>query len=106
MKNLLTAEPHVTIVDINAVKSSENSVGMHQDDIKDGLEFDFLVLASDGLWDVMSSNEAVAYVKARRNNQESWQAVATALTHEALLRGSLDNVGVCVINLKERTFEE
>ena len=81
-----------------------------------GLSFEFLVVATDGLWDAMSSDEVVAYVKARRQMSSntpsnapspsptppppmSWQGVATALTHEALLRLSSDNVGVCVVDL-------
>jgi serine/threonine protein phosphatase PrpC/serine/threonine protein kinase len=106
MKNLLTAEPHVTILELSAANSVVSSgIGISETVLNRGLLFEFLVVASDGLWDVMSSDEAVAYVKSRRQHQETWQAVATALTHEALLRGSLDNIGVCVIDLKERKFE-
>jgi len=90
----------------------------------EALSYEFLVVATDGLWDVMSSDEAVAYVKARRRmrvevgrtheeeefssppSQMSWQEVAAALTHEALLRGSLDNIGVCVIDLERRFFAD
>ena len=107
IKKLLNAEPHVTILDMNAIKTSEyHGIGIRDEELKEGLLFDFLVLASDGLWDVMSNDEAVEYVKARRKNQESWQAIATALTHEALLRGSLDNIGVCVVNLIDRRLDE
>ncbi|CAM9402723.1 unnamed protein product [Ectocarpus sp. 8 AP-2014] len=54
----------------------------------------FLVLASDGLWDVVSSQEVVDMVK------ETFQVAATALTHEAYVRGSTDNIGVCVVDLR------
>lgn len=68
----------------------------------------FIVLASDGLWDVISNQEAVDIVeqviqKFDTNNDISWeeggsfQAAAELLTQEAYLRGSSDNIGVCVV---------
>lgn len=111
----------------------------------------FLVLASDGLWDVVSSQEAIEMVKevilgASQSAGEKWatvkspaaaggggagvfwaggdrdedvargkvargyggsygagqafQVAATALTHEAYVRGSTDNIGVCVVDLR------
>ena len=67
---------------------------------------EFWVLATDGpgLWDVVSSDDAVRFVRARldRRSDHSFQAAATALTHEALVRQSTDNVGVCVVDLQGR----
>ena len=97
----------------------------------------FLVVASDGLWDVVSSQEAVDMVKeviagasyltgekgaagsavpgvghqerppgrvARTYGLyapgQAFQVAATALTHEAYVRGSTDNIGVCVVDLR------
>lgn len=115
----------------------------------------FLVLASDGLWDVVSSQEAVDMVKevilgagssspsyyasnGERDGAatiataaaapaghaagsggprgrgkgsvprgygsyvagQTFQVAATALTHEAYVRGSADNIGVCVVDLR------
>lgn len=75
----------------------------------------FLILASDGLWDTVSNQEAVDMVESvmverfPKNNSDSsssnnhWydtaalQEAAEALTHEAYVRGSTDNIGVCII---------
>jgi serine/threonine protein phosphatase PrpC len=90
LKPFLTAEPHIATV-----------LSIHGTD-DDAPSFQFLIVATDGLWDVIGSDEAVAYVQVRRSNGEDWQSIALALTHEALLRGSLDNIGVCVIDLQNR----
>ena len=68
----------------------------------------FIVLASDGLWDVMSNEEAVEMVvqvmqKFDPHHGISWenggafQGAAQMLTQEAYVRGSTDNIGVCVV---------
>mmetsp|Transcript_4744 Transcript_4744/g.8229 ORF Transcript_4744/g.8229 Transcript_4744/m.8229 type:complete len:724 (-) Transcript_4744:1111-3282(-) len=71
-------------------------------------EDDFLLLASDGLWDVMSNQEAIAL--ALRCMQRAWErggsrkaavrVAATVLTRAAIDRGSKDNVTVVIIDLK------
>jgi serine/threonine protein phosphatase PrpC/serine/threonine protein kinase len=74
-----------------------------------GLERCFMVLASDGLWDVMSNQEVVDMVDEvltvyeDRKDGPSWeeggafQEAAERLTQEAYMRGSTDNIGVCVV---------
>jgi serine/threonine protein phosphatase PrpC len=69
----------------------------------------FLILASDGLWDTVSNQEAIDMVETvvaesiLDNNSRSWQETnalqkaAEALTHEAYIRGSTDNIGVCIV---------
>ncbi|KAF7830382.1 putative protein phosphatase 2C 59 [Senna tora] len=53
---------------------------------------EFLILASDGLWDVVSNEEAVGMVKPIENAEEA----AKRLTQEAYQRGSADNI-TCVV---------
>ncbi|KAF7110550.1 hypothetical protein CFC21_110639 [Triticum aestivum] len=53
---------------------------------------EFLILASDGLWDVVSNEEAVAMVKPIVDSQEA----AKKLLVEATRRGSADNI-TCVV---------
>jgi len=71
----------------------------------------FLILASDGLWDAMENKEAVDLVVdtiekqiengSRNSTHTVLQRASEALVHEAYVRGSSDNIGVCVISLSE-----
>jgi serine/threonine protein phosphatase PrpC len=79
----------------------------------------FMVLASDGLFDVMSNDEVVRFVCASivdimKDSPTSdagahehvlpfnaFHIAAEQLAQEAYLRGSSDNIGVCIINLFE-----
>ncbi|CAM6019925.1 unnamed protein product [Sphagnum balticum] len=63
---------------------------IQEDTIKEGV--DFLVLASDGLWDVVTNQDAVSMVATIPDAEEA----ATKLTGEAFRRGSADNI-TCVI---------
>ena len=60
----------------------------------------FIILASDGLWDVMSNQEAVdlawQVIKGNKSGT-AFQEAAEVLTQEAYVRGSSDNIGVCVV---------
>jgi serine/threonine protein phosphatase PrpC len=71
--------------------------------------YQFAILASDGLWDVISNADAVAVVCEFLSLQlgagtsvEAYQNVATLLAQEAYIRGSTDNIGVCVVDLTQR----
>lgn len=68
----------------------------------------FIVLASDGLWDMVSNQEAIDMVAQTVASYESnstnhpggaFQEASKLLTLEAYVRGSTDNIGVCVISL-------
>lgn len=56
----------------------------------------FLILASDGLWDIFSNEEAVNFIKQKLGEQYFG---AKSLTLQAYYKGSLDNITVVVINL-------
>lgn len=72
---------------------------------------EFIVLATDGLWDVMSSQEVVTYIHAildthndplkpdyrRKALQEN---MANLLVAEALKRGTMDNVTIVILWLR------
>ncbi|XP_076952562.1 putative protein phosphatase 2C 8 [Bidens hawaiensis] len=76
---------------------------------------EFMILASDGLWDVISNDLACHVVRkcidgristCRRrsqqlnDNQYRMTNAATVLTELAMARGSKDNISVIVVNLK------
>ncbi|XP_046401634.1 protein phosphatase 1L [Ischnura elegans] len=58
----------------------------------------FVLLASDGLWDAFSSEEAVAFLAQRLDEPGHG---AASLAAAALRRGSLDNVTVLVVDLRK-----
>ncbi len=63
---------------------------IQEDTIEEGV--DFLILASDGLWDVVSNQEAVSIIESITDAEEA----ANRLTDEAYRRGSCDNI-TCII---------
>ena len=71
-------------------------------DLADGDEC--LILASDGLWDVVSNEAACEVARACfRRGREKWCAEAAALlTKLALARRSADNVSVVVVDLRRK----
>ncbi|KAG5668304.1 hypothetical protein PVAND_016250 [Polypedilum vanderplanki] len=62
----------------------------------------FLILASDGLWDTFSNEEAVAFIKSRLHEPHFG---AKSLTLESYARGSVDNITVIVVVFKNGKFE-
>lgn len=55
----------------------------------------FMILASDGLWDVFSNQEAVDFIKDRLHEPLFG---AKSLVLQAYYRGSLENISVLVVN--------
>ena len=71
------------------------------------LESEFAILASDGLWDTHSNEEAVAFIKSRlgkdtnkNSRKEEIKNAAKGLAMDAYRRGSTDNVTVIVIDFR------
>lgn len=59
----------------------------------------FLVLACDGLWDVMKDQEVVDFVKSMRMESATAQTIAAAIVKKALDKKTKDNVSVMVVFL-------
>ncbi|KAG8180839.1 hypothetical protein JTE90_005925 [Oedothorax gibbosus] len=63
----------------------------------------FMILASDGLWDTMSNEEAVAHLV--KDNGHRALEDARSLSHHAFKSGSQDNVTVLVVRFSEEKKE-
>ena len=64
----------------------------------------FLILATDGLWDCFSNEEAVAYIKERLDEPHYG---AKSIILQAYYKGSLDNITVMIVKFdKNSTMKE
>lgn len=59
------------------------------------LPLQYIIMASDGLWDVFSSQEAVEFVSPYINTEELFGA--KQLAEKAMKKGSSDNVTVMIV---------
>ena len=84
----------------NIADISKRSIDEHADS--------FLVLATDGLFDVMTSQEVVDFIRDTMTNAKEEERelvrkdVAKMVAEEALDRGSLDNITVLVMWINDR----
>lgn len=62
-------------------------------------EDEFVILACDGLWDVMTSSSAVQFVRRRLLMHGDVGRVSVELVHQAIALGSIDNVSAIVVAL-------
>ena len=68
-------------------------------------EDDFIILACDGVWDVMSDQDAVDFVlekvsEAKHETPFSVDSIANSLVNLALQKNTMDNVTVMIVFLK------
>lgn len=77
---MLTARPDVTVLDV------------HPTD-------DFLVVASDGLWDSVDAQTVVNFVGGLRAEGADRDAITSALVKVAIEAGARDNVTVVLVDL-------
>lgn len=93
---VLSRTPHVLVLTKEEVYEH---CGNEQKDLSTPC---FIILASDGLWDVIDNQEAVELawqVIQGNDNGTAYQDAAEVLTQEAFVRGSSDNIGVCVVEI-------
>ena len=63
----------------------------------DKLQPEFMILASDGLWDAFSNEEAVRFVRQRLNEPHFG---AKSIVLQSFYRGCPDNITVMVVKFK------
>ena len=81
MKKFVVARPHVS-----------------ETDLVDG--DDFLIIACDGVWDILTDQEAVDLVRREIESSEApGQTAASALVKKALEGGSTDNITALIVKL-------
>lgn len=62
----------------------------------------FILLASDGLWDTFSNEEAVAYIRDRLDEPHFG---AKSITLQSYARGSIDNISTIVIVFRNGSYQ-
>jgi len=86
LKDFVISHPTVTELTIELKENNDN-------DNTNDKEPTFLIVACDGLWDVLKDQDAVDMVRQYSGEKEN---VAKYLVREALNRGSTDNVTAIV----------
>ena len=81
-KNLVIADPDILTFDLS------------------DLDPKFMILATDGLWDAFSNEEAVSFIKERLDEPHFG---AKSIVLQAYYRGSLDNITVMVVNFEDKS---
>ena len=59
----------------------------------------FLVLATNGLWDVVTNEDVVTILKAKRSRIQDMNLLAELLANYAVVKGSRDDITVMVVDL-------
>jgi len=57
---------------------------------------DFIILACDGVWDVLSNEDVVNFINQRKQSQDI-QTITEQLVEEAIQKGSQDNITVVIV---------
>jgi serine/threonine protein phosphatase PrpC len=86
----VVAEPHVEIWEVG----DEEDGG-----VKGWGAERYVILATDGLWDVVQNEEAAGMAGHVLDLGGDMQEAAEVLTREAYVRGSKDNIGVAVVRV-------
>lgn len=89
LKPYVTAAPEIAEVELGDVGEDE-----------------FVVVASDGLWDVFSNQEAVDLIHKLVKQEGSYEAASRVLTTRAQSKGSGDNICVIILNLDIREITD
>ncbi|KAA8498642.1 Protein kinase and PP2C-like domain-containing protein [Porphyridium purpureum] len=102
VKPAVSCTPEISV--LHLVQESDSSVGDQLyvvDDSDSGSKkvAQFLILATDGIWDVMNEADAVRLVRSTARDPDM---ASKRLMMEALARGSSDNISVVVVFLSKQ----
>lgn len=61
---------------------------------------EFLILACDGIWDVMSNDDLCDFVRSRMKLTSSLEAICNQVVDTCLYKGSRDNMSIVIVALK------
>ncbi|XP_017973977.1 PREDICTED: protein phosphatase 2C 57 [Theobroma cacao] len=70
-----------------------------------GSDAEFILLASDGLWDYINSSDAVAFVRNQLREHGNVQVACDALAQAALDQGSEDNISIIIADLGQTDWQ-
>lgn len=93
---------------ISRVKFNEDLVVAHPDifQVALGSDTEFLVLASDGLWDYINSSEAISFVRNQLQQHGNVQLACESLARAALDRQSQDNISIIIADLGKTDWQK
>ncbi|KAF3549967.1 hypothetical protein DY000_02001442 [Brassica cretica] len=102
LKQFVIAEPEIQVTASNSsIMLSPEGVMFVLLDLEIDHEAEFLVLASDGLWDVVPNEDAVSLTQS----EEEPVTAARKLTDTAFTRGSADNITCIVVKFRHDKTE-
>lgn len=70
-----------------------------------GPDAEFLVIASDGLWDYMSSSNVVNFIRDQLRKHGDVQVASEGLGQMALNQGSQDNISIIIADLRRTDWQ-
>lgn len=70
-----------------------------------GSDMEFVLLASDGLWDYINSSEAVSFVRDQLRQHGNTQLACESLAKAALDRRSQDNISIIIADLGQTNWQ-
>lgn len=84
-------DPEMTVTALSSSSFSSSSSKLSEAESEEGL----VVIGSDGLWDVFSSEELAAFIFSLPSDAD----MASLVVREALRRGSSDNISVIILKV-------
>ncbi len=97
MKDFVIAEPYITETELDTGSTTDFSVvGIR---VRNRVSYPFLILACDGVWDVMTDQDAVDLVMEKYKELGPFPECADIIVKTAIEKGCGDNVTAIVVFL-------